>query len=166
MQMTSAGANKWLKNLEDEKEYLLSMEEAGKEYIVAENEEAIIPDYDYEKTSGRIMEIDAKIRKIKHCINCFNTTAVLPDLNMTIDEALVKMAQLNRRLAKLDEMRKKLRKSRRVDPYARNNLIEYVAINYDLDKVNEDYRQLKEEVMNIQLALDICNQTRVFEIEL
>ena len=40
------------------------------------------------------------------------------------------------------------------------------AINYDLDKVNEDYRQLKEEVMNIQLALDICNQTRVFEIEL
>ena len=45
--ITSASANKLLRSLEDEKAFLLSMEEASKEYTLAENETLQKPDYDY-----------------------------------------------------------------------------------------------------------------------
>jgi len=165
--LTSAAANKWIKSLEDEKSYYLSLESNVCEYTLAEGETSTPPEYDYSKVNHEIEQIDSKIRKIKHAINIFNTTTVLPTLNITVDEALVKMAQLNNHKCKLDEMRRRLPKER-VDSFSNRAkaIIEYKYANYDIELVKEDYKKVSEEIISIQLALDICNQTQTFEIDL
>lgn len=163
--VTSAGANKMLKALEDEKSYLLSMEEDASVYVLAEGEQAEALAYNYEETQSKIEEIDKKVRIIKHALNCFNTTTVLEEVGITIDEALVEMAQLNRKKEKLDEMRKRLPKARKNEGFYRNgNLIEYEYVNYDIQKVQDDYKMVCDRITDIQIALDLCNQTKVFTI--
>ena len=165
-QITSAAANKWIKSLEDEKAYYLSQESSSSVYVRGEHEQEEKPEYDYVQINSQIMKLDEKIRKIRHAVNVFNTTTVLPDLNLTIDEALVKMAQLNNRKAVLDEMRKRLPKERVNSFIAYNkSVIEYQYVNYDLELVKKDYQAISDEIMRIQLALDICNQTITFEVE-
>lgn len=166
-ELTSAAANKLLKALEDEKSYYLEMEADASIYVLAEGEKVEAPEYDYEATQQRIDEIDEKIRKIKHVINGFNTTTYLEPLSITIDEALVQMAQLNRKKMKLDTMRKRLPKSRvKSDFYNRSNLIEYEYVNYEVSKVQEDYQQVCDQITSIQMALDLINQTKVFSVDL
>lgn len=164
--LTSAVANKLLKSLEDQKNYLLSIEASSSVYIKAEGEKTDPPDYDYSSTSGKINLINEQIRKIKHAINLFNTTTYLEPLGITIDEALVKMAQLNQRKLQLDIMRKRLPKERQSMPYSRINIIEYQYVNYDIEKVAADYNKLCEEIAEIQLALDTCNHTKTFDLDL
>ena len=165
-QMTSAAANKWIKALEDEKAYYLSLESSSSVYILGEQEAEDKPEYDYVQMNQNIMMLDMKIRRIRHAVNVFNTTTVLPNLNLTIDEALVKMAQLNNRKAVLDIMRKRLPKER-INSFGSFNksIVEYQYVNYDLEQVKKDYQEITEEIMKIQLALDICNQTMTFEVE-
>ena len=164
-EFTSASANKLLRTYEDEKNYLLSMEADSATYVLADGEKEEPPAYSYEETAARLAQIDREVRKLKHAINVFNVGAVLPKLGITIDEALVKMAQLTRTRARLDSMRKRLPKARKQD-YGRTNLIEYEYVNYDLQKVQEDYQKVCQEIMEIQMELDYCNQTVTFEVDL
>ena len=164
--LTSAAANKLLKSLEDQKNYLLALEAGSSVYVMAEGENVEPPEYDYIATSEKIKKINEQVRKIKHAINVFNTTTYLEALGITIDEALVKMAQLNQRKNELDVMRKRLPKQRQIMPYARANLIEYQYVNYDINRVAADYNRICAEISEIQLALDTCNQTKTFEIDL
>ena len=112
--MTSAYANKMLRKLNEDKGFWLSKEKEGYLYVAALDEEPVIPEYDYEEVSKNVSEIDAKIVKIKHAINVTNCTNEIQvgDAKMTVDMILVKMAQLNRRKATLDGMRKQQPKSR------------------------------------------------------
>ena len=167
MYFTSAAANKWIKSLEDEKSFYISLEDTANVYILAEGEEIEKPDYDYEQVNGEIAKLDYKVRKIRHAINIFNATTVLEGLNITIDEALVMMAQLNNRKNKLDCMRRRLPKER-VNPMVSRakSYVEYEYANYDINKVKVDYQQISEEITKIQLALDMCNQTKTFEINI
>lgn len=164
--LTSAGASKLIKSLEDQKSYLLSLEASSSIYVLAEGEHAEPPHYDYTATSEEIDQINQQVRKIKHAINVFNTTTVLEPLGITIDEALIKMAQLNHRKVELDIMRKRLPKERQSMPFTRTNIIEYQYVNYEIAQVAADYNKLCEEIMEIQLALDTCNQTKTFEVDL
>ena len=67
--MTSAFASKLIKQLTEEKSYWSSKEREGYVYKVATDEEAFIPDYDYEEVSAIMEGIDTKMRIIKHAIN-------------------------------------------------------------------------------------------------
>lgn len=164
--LTSAGANKLIKALEDQKNYLLSLEASSSTYIMAEGEKAEPPVYDYSDTSEKLNQINNQIRKIKHAINIFNSSTYLEPLGITIDEALIKMAQLNQRKQTLDTMRKRLPKERQAVPFTRTNIIEYQYTNYDIEKVAADYNKLCEEITEIQLALDTCNQTKTFNLDI
>lgn len=164
--LTSAGANKLIKALEDQKNYLLSLEASSSTYIMAEGEKAEPPVYDYSDTSEKLNQINNQIRKIKHTINIFNSSTYLEPLGITIDEALIKMAQLNQRKQTLDTMRKRLPKERQAVPFTRTNIIEYQYTNYDIEKVAADYNKLCEEITEIQLALDTCNQTKTFNLDI
>ena len=73
--ITSAYANKWLKSLEEDKEYWINKEEASSTYVTAINEEPVIPEYDYAEVAATIAEIDEKIAVIKHALNVTNATA-------------------------------------------------------------------------------------------
>ena len=157
--ITSAYANKWLKSLEEDKEYWINKEEASSTYVAAINEEV----------AATIAEIDEKIAVIKHALNVTNATAKVQvkDTEMSVDTILIKMAQLNKRKAVLDRMRKQLPKTRETTSYmSRNAVPEYRYVNYDLDLVKQEYERVSQNVMELQMALDQYNQTVQFEVDL
>lgn len=167
--MTSAYANKMLKSLEEEKIYWQNMEAASCTYVASVNEEPVIPEYDYEEVSTKLALIDEKIATIKHALNLANATArvLIGETEMSVDTILIKMAQLNKKKAKLDKMRKQLPKAREEQTYiSRNSVPEYRYTNYDLDLVAKDYEEVCELIMMMQMALDKHNQTAEFEVDI
>lgn len=168
--MTSAYANKLIKQLDDDKCYWRTKERESYVYTASNNEEPVVPEYDYEAVSKTIAEIDEKVRRIKHAINLANVSnsILVGTERMTIDAILVKMAQLNSRKSFLDLMRKQLPKTR-VNSGAfgtRNAVPEYQYINYDLDTVKADYEKINDEIMVMQIALDKYNQTYEFDVDI
>ncbi len=68
-----------------------------------------------------------------------------PHGDSSIYDALVVMAQLNRRKQMLDYMRKLQPKQRKENAYMRSNsLIEYTYINYDLELVKQEFERVSE----------------------
>ncbi len=167
--MTSAYANKVLRKLNEDKEYLLCKEQEGCLYVAALDEEPVIPEYDYAAIAAEIAAIDEKILKIKHVINVTNATnqILVGDDMMTADMILVKMAQLNRRKMTLDQMRKRQPKVRINSGSfgGHKTTPEYQYINYNLAEVKGDYERIDAEIAAMQMALDKYNQTVEFEVE-
>lgn len=167
--MTSAYANKMIRSLEEDKAFWVNKEAASSTYVVSINEEPVIPEYDYTEVAAAIAELDEKIAIIKHALNVSNATAKVPvgDREMSIDTILIRMAQLNKRKAVLDQMRKQLPKAREEQAYmSRNAVPEYRYINYDLELVKREYEGVSNTIMEMQMALDKYNQTVQFEVEI
>ena len=168
--MTSAYANKMLRSLEEDKAFWVNKENTSSTYVVAVNEEPVIPDYDYSMVADTISEIDEKIAIIKHALNLSNATAKVQvgDALMSVDMILIRMAQLNKRKAVLDEMRKQLPKAREVQHsyISRNSVPEYRYINYDLDLVKAEYEKVSVSIMEMQMALDKYNQIEQFDVDI
>ena len=166
--MTSAYANKVLRKLTEDKEYWRRKENEGCTYVAAIDEEPVIPDYDYEKVAAEITAIDEKILKIKHAINSNNATnkVAVGNAEMTIDEILVKMAQLSKRKAVLDNLRKREPKTRINSGLysSRKTAPEYEYVNYDIELVKKEYERIDAEIAAMQIALDKYNQTFEFEV--
>ena len=90
MEMTSASANKLLRQLNEEKEFLLNQEENSCTYVYAADEEPLIPQYSYPQTEAQLRALDAKIVKIKHAVNCSNVSTSLTlsiGRVLTVDQA-------------------------------------------------------------------------------
>lgn len=166
--LTSAAANKLLRSYDEEKLYLTSMERETSTYILAETEKNQEPPaYDYQEVSDKLEELNRKICTVKHAINVFNVSTKLDGFDMTIDEALVRLSILSRTKLRLDGMRKRQPKARANYGYGRSasNLIEYEYVNYDLEQVRSDFEKVSDEISRIQMALDYCNQTITFEVD-
>lgn len=166
--ITSAYANKLIRQLEDDKSYWRNKERESDTYTAALTEEPVIPEYNYKEVAKLIAEIDEKVCKIKHAINLANvtTTVLVGDKSMTVDAILVRMSQLSNRKMTLDGMRKRLPQMRVPSFGGRNQVPEYQYINYDLDQVKADYEKLNEEILMMQMALDKHNQTFEFEVDI
>ena len=167
-QITSAMAAKHLKKLNDQRDALLAREKKAKVFTAAiqEDIETVRPAYDYAATQKEIAVLDAKIRKLKHTLNCFNSTSVVPEVDMTIDQILVYIPQLTVQKRKLDSFRSKLPKERK-ESFGRNNaIIEYEYANYDIAQAEADYTAVADELAKVQNALDMVNATVLFEAEL
>lgn len=166
MKYTSAQANKLLKKLNDEYSALLDKEQRSRDFRAAMGEdiESVRPAYDYAKTQARLEELEGTIRRLKHAINCFNTTQVVDGFGITIDEMLVYIPQLTKRKSKLLEMKSRLPKERVEEQYGQqSNIIDYTYTNYDLAVVEADYEKTADELSRAQLALDTVNQRDTFE---
>lgn len=165
--MTSAYAGKLLRSLEEDKKFWVNKEYNSASYVAAINEEPVIPEYDYPEVAKTIAEIDEKIAVIKHAVNLSNATAKVKvgDSEMSVDTILIKMAQLNKRKEFLDELRKQLPKARVEQRYmGRNAVPEYRYINYDLELIKAEYEKVSQAIMEMQMALDIHNQTVQFDV--
>lgn len=168
MKVTSAFCNKMLKQLDEEKAYLLTMEKTGNTFIASSAEEGKAPEYDYRKTQQELEELDDKIMKIKHAVNLSNATTMLQigDESMTVDMILVKMAQLNRRKTILDSMRKMRNGERAQRRLVGSELVpEYTFLNFNQNDVRKDYERISGEIMKMQLVLDRHNQVDEFEVD-
>lgn len=168
--MTPAYATKMLRKLSEDKEYWRARENEDSVYVASNDEEPVIPEYDYSEVAKNITEIDEKMVKIKHAINLSNTKneVQVGDVAMTIDTILVRMAQLNGRKDVLDCMRKRQPKSRVSSGYmaGRKSVPEYEYINYDLDVVKKEYERIDAEIAEMQIALDRYNHTEEIEVDI
>lgn len=170
MKMTSAYANKMLRQLNEDKNYWTDLEEKSCLYTAAVGEEPVIPEYDYMNVANTITEIDSKIAVIKHAINLHNVNSLIlvGDEEMSVDTVLVKMAQLTKRKTFLDFLRKHQPQTR-MNSYSyssRNTAPEYQYINYDLELIKKEFEKVSESILQMQMALDIYNQTSEFEVDI
>lgn len=169
MKYTSAEANKMLKKLGEEKESLISMENASSTFkaSLGEDPETLRPEYDYSSVQKELEEIERRVREVKHAINLFNVKTVLPNSKITIDQALILMPQLKEQKHKLFEMKNRMKKERAKGlDYMRSSIIDYIYVNYDLNQVKKDYDAVSEKLASLQLELDTVNSTKTFEINI
>ena len=162
MKITSAEAKKMIERLEDSKAKLQEMEQNNKVFnaAVGEDVEKLRPDYSFKDVQKEIDSLDREIMRVKHCLNEFNaSTEVLNDL--TIDQVLIRLPQLQARKRKYDIMRKYPAKRR---AGITGSVIDYVYTNYIPEEADAEYRKVDEEITDLQLALDQINNTYSFEI--
>lgn len=167
MKYNSAQAAKLLSKLQQDFDRLAVFEANAKTFLasVGEDPETVRPEYDYKATKKELDALSAKIRKVKHAINAFNTTTVVPELGITIDELLVYIPQLSAKKAKLRGMADTLPKARE-NNFGKSNIIDYRFANYDIMQVKKDLDIVTEELSKAQLALDTINHSVEFDIEI
>ena len=133
MKLTPDGAQKLIHSLEEERKQLVDQINKLALFVVAVSEgnpEELRPEFDFTATVDGIRSIDEKIRKIKHARNVFNTTTVLPEEKMTVDEALVLMATLNNNYGYFADLGNRQPKTRNRTQY--KGEIEYTYTNYNI----------------------------------
>ncbi len=171
MKYTSAEAAKLLRKLNEEKTALELKEEKSSIFVAAvgEDVESVRPAYEYESMQAALIELDRKIRVVKHAINSFNIQQMVDGFDMTIDQMLVYIPQLTARKRKLSMMKDRLPKQREdADGYGRasSNVIDYSYANYDISVVEKECSVVADELSRAQTALDVVNNTKTMEIEL
>lgn len=167
MKYTSAEANKLLRSLNEEYESIIAKEKQSKDFLAAlgEDPETVRPKYDYRETQNNLNALEEKIRKLKHAINVFNTTHIIPEFEITIDELLVLIPQLSKQKAKLTEMKDKLPKAREKSYGNYNHIIDYRYTNYRAEAVTRDYETVSKKLADAQTALDKINNSISFDFE-
>jgi len=168
MQYTSAEANKLLKSLKEEYDAIRTNEEQTCTFVAAtvENIEDVRPEYGFLETQDELSALEEKIRKVKHAMNLFNTSHVIPEVGITIDEALVLIPQLTAKKAKLEKMGNRLLKARKTSNYGmKSNFIEYEYANYNISQAKQMYAEVSAELSALQLGLDKINATEKMEID-
>ena len=166
--MTSAAAAKLLRKLNEEHDALVRMERKTSTFVVSNLEKAedVRPEYDYADVQSRLRTIEEQIRKIRHQINQFNLTQLVPEFDMTIDQMLVYIPQLTVRKNKLDHMKNRLPKERVQSGINRTaGIVEYEYSNYDIKLAEADYILAADELARAQNALDQINSTVEFEVD-
>ncbi|MBR1383636.1 MAG: hypothetical protein IJ555_07500 [Ruminococcus sp.] len=169
MKVTSAQAAKMLRQLNEAHRALRLREDQSKTFLAAlgEDVESARPEYDYAGTQQELEAIEGKIRKLKHAISVFNTTTVIPEFGITVDEMLVYLPQLSQRESRLSNMKAALPKTREATHLrSSSSVIDYRYANYDIKQAETDYNKAADELARAQTALDVINNTVEFEIDL
>lgn len=164
--LTSAAANKLLKSYNEQLQHLYAIECQRRTYTEVQDIEPVIPEYDYDATREKINELCERVANLKHAINVFNVTTTVGDTGMTVDQVLIRMAQLNREKSTLDLMRSTEPKSIKNNSMLRgSNQVEYTVANYDPKSVQKHYDNLYELISDLQVQLDTVNTTMTFEFD-
>lgn len=161
--MNCDAANKLVRQLQADREALLRVEAETSSYSYLAGEDPIIPEYNFISTNQKLNDLTRQIVTIKHAINVFNSTTELPEIGLTIDGALVKMAILNGDKTRLDRMRHARSKSRVT---SMRGVSEYTERNYDSEDANKQYEKVCADLVMIQQAIDMANLTRTFEVDI
>lgn len=168
MVITPDGAQKLIKKLEEKKNTLNSEMNRQSTFVVAVSEgdiEELRPKFSFDNTVKDINEINEKILKIKHARNKFNVETLLPDIGLTIDQALIKMAILNREYSTYSSMGNKMEKERLSSVMRATADIEYRYTNYDIAKAAEIGNEMYNKIFEIQEKLNLVNSTYTFEVD-
>ncbi len=169
MEYTSAEAAKLLRRLSEEHDMLTELERQSRTFVaaVSEDPESVRPKYDFAEVQAKLAELEGKIRRVKHALNIFNSTHLVPGFDMTIDQMLVYIPQLSQRKQKLREMAGVLPKTRVANRMmSGSGIIDYTYANYDVAAAEAAAAAASEELARAQTALDKVNTTETMEIEI
>ena len=165
---TSAEANKLLRALMDESSMILNDESNTCTFhaAVGESIEDVRPEYSFSETTRKLNELKDKMLVVKHAINVFNVSTVVPGTDgLTVDQVLVLLPKMTQRQKKLREM-VKAKKMERVSGFrVSGNIIDYIHTNFDREEVKAEYERLTEELNALRMNLDLLNNT-VAEVEI
>lgn len=167
MKITPDGAQKLIRSLEEERQQLAGKIDKLSTFVVAVSEgnpEELRPDFNCMETIKEVDCINEKIRKIKHSRNIFNTTTLLPEEDITLDEALVQMAMLNKNYEYYIKLGNRQTRERNRTSYG--NEIEYTYTNYDIQEIKNYGKNMYERMLEIQSKLNLVNSTYNFEVDL
>lgn len=167
--MTSAQAAKELKRLNELHTALLDKEQKSAVFTAAiqEDIELARPEYSYSDMQAELQNIEKQIICLKHSINQFNISYMIPGFDMTIDQMLVYIPQLTARKRKLERMAARLPKERVNNSFSHSsNFIEYIHSNYDVNAAKKDLDETSALLAEAQMALDLANTTVEFDVEI
>ena len=157
MLVTSAQAAKLLRQLNDELRALQLKEANSCSFVAAiqEDVESVRPEYNFKEMRDAQAEVECKIRKVKHAINVFNTTTIIPDFNITIDEMLVYLPQLNAKCTTLSKMRDAM-------PKVRAQVIPAVAISSTINMLITTSKKSASIMPNFPIRLQRLRQCLIW----
>ena len=95
----------------------------------------------------------------------FNSTTIIPEFDMTIDEMLVYIPQLTAAKNKLARMKDKLPKVRE-QTRVNSSILDYRYLNYDVETVAAEYEKVTDTLSKAQNALDSVNMNQTLEVDL
>lgn len=163
--LTSSAANKRIKELEEEKQSLRNQESDAQFYSCGVNESIEVPTYNFMETTQKIDAIDTEIATLRHAINQFNVSTFLPETNITVDMALVKVAQLNKKADALRRIKDRPEKARSDARFSLGGASVITYRNYNAEEVRSEYKKTIEEIHKLQMTVDKLNLTVEFLVE-
>lgn len=143
----------------------LHQEDIDRSYapINEKNEYKYDTGYSYENNRKEIERINKEELRIRSTLAKFNSVTKVKGLDLTIAEALVKIAQLKEEIRVLTRLANK-------QEYEEKSIGNYIGsqtitnkINYDQNKVITDLNKLQRELSAIQIAVDETNLTTQIE---
>ena len=161
MKVCNAEAMKRIKELEEEKEMLVRVEDTRCTVSYKEGEKKVVGTYNYKVTRERIEQIETEIRRIRFAIAKANCEVVVDDFNITIAEALVLLAQLRGEYQRLARLAGRPQLSRRL---TMNGILEFTECLYDVEQAEAEQKELGRKISKLQVAIDRANLTNVIEI--
>ena len=164
MKMNSDYANKLCKKLVEEEKSILSYESTARTYSHTPSEKPTIPAYSFQETETKLREVRGKIAGLKRAINKFNTSEILENYGITIDQALFQMSVMHGDKARLAEMLQIPEVSRSREYGSKEPDITHR--NFSVDEVQARYDELCEDLMKLQQAINIANLTIEFDVDI
>ena len=151
--------------LKEELKDLEEYEKKSSSFFVnlGQDKESLRPSYDFEETQKRYLELTQEIIKLKHTLNIFNTSTIVPDFNMTVDQMLVYLPMLRERKQTLQKMKDEPMCGHSSSITYRG--VRYTYSNYSVKQVTEDYRRIADEYAKAHTALDLVNATGEIEVD-
>ena len=151
-------ANKVVKRLQSKHDEILSHERSVMQYsyYTSEAETPIIPEYDFVGTQNKLDEINSMIMTIKHDIRTANMKGILKNNpEMTIDEAILYLAFLNKKKGKLKNMANMSSEQSFTRGGAQGS--EVHKANFDIKEAKKVYNQVCNQIISIQDELNTYN---------
>lgn len=149
-------ANKLVKRLQQLQSSIINQESSTSVYSHYFNEEPIIPEYNFAKTQTKINAIEDMIITIKHEVRVANMAGKLKNFSdMSVDEAILKLAFLNKRKTRLERLANTIPEHTRTLGGAKGS--EIYKANFDVKEAKSAYHNLMETIAMIQDELNIFN---------
>ena len=151
--------------LKEELKDLEEYEKKSSSFFVnlGQDKESLRPSYDFEETQKRYLELTQEIIKLKHTLNIFNTSTIVPDFNMTVDQMLCYLPQLRERKQTLKKLKDQPISGRSSGIF--EGIVRYEYCNYSVQKATEDYKKIADEYAKAHTALDLINVTGEIEVD-
>ena len=167
MKITPAYASKLVRQKNEQIRQILAQEREISTTTACGDEDVteLRGQYDFSAFQSKIEKLNREVVALKHAINEFNVTTVLPGLDYTIDAALVRMKILNDQKQRLAVMKGIQPVTRRSGGFG-NKQPEYTYRNYDASDVERAYEAVESELTSIQMALDKANLDSTITVDI